>query len=90
LACALFAVVASRPQNEVTITRSEFEDQGDGTFNWVSELSDGSKQEQSGKLKQIGDEQGIVLTGSYSYTSPEGKFAFYNEFSFLTLFLLNN
>jgi hypothetical protein len=62
-----------KKSDEVTITRSEFDDQGDGTFSWVSELSDGSKQEQSGKLKQIGEEQGIALTGSYSYYSPEGE-----------------
>lgn len=71
-------VVVGAPQKgssapEVTITRSEFEDKGDGTFSWASELSDGSKQEQSGFLKQIGEEQGISISGSYSYTSPEGE-----------------
>jgi hypothetical protein len=69
----LVGVVAGRPQDpEVTITRSEFENKEDGSFSWASELSDGSKQEQSGQLKQIGEEQGIVIQGSYSYISPDG------------------
>jgi hypothetical protein len=70
---AIVGFSAARPQKDVEITRSEFDDQGDGTFSWLSELSDGSKKQQSGKLKQIGTEQGIELTGSYSYTSPEGE-----------------
>lgn len=59
---------------EVTILRSENENNGDGTFRWLSELSDGTKMEQSGYLKPGEDpENGIqVIQGSYSYYSPEG------------------
>lgn len=72
---ALVGVAAAFPQRsepEVTVVRSEFENTGEA-FNWVSELSDGNKHEQSGQLKTIGDAQGIAITGSYSYTSPEGQ-----------------
>ncbi|OXA59499.1 larval cuticle protein 65Ag1 isoform X2 [Folsomia candida] len=69
----LVGAVLAYPQKEVTVTRSEFENNGDN-FNWVSELSDGNTHSQQGTLKQIGTEQGISLTGSYSYTSPEGQF----------------
>ncbi|OXA50621.1 larval cuticle protein 65Ag1 [Folsomia candida] len=69
---AIVGVAVARPQQEVTVTRSEFENDGE-KFSWVSELSDGQKQEQSGFLKQIGEEKGISISGSYSYTSPEGE-----------------
>jgi len=70
LLAGIVAVVAA--QQDITITRSEFENLGE-SFNWASELSDGNKHEQSGQLKQIGEEKGISITGSYSYTSPEGQ-----------------
>ncbi|ODM90378.1 Larval cuticle protein LCP-17 [Orchesella cincta] len=46
-----------RNANEIVITRSESENNGDGTFKWASEFSDGTKLEQR----------------SYSYISPEGE-----------------
>jgi len=78
LVIAIFlGVAAARPQQkpeEVVILRSEFEDKGDGTFNWASETSDGTKMEQSGFLKNPGtDEEGISISGSYQYYAPEGE-----------------
>ncbi|CAL8102792.1 unnamed protein product [Orchesella dallaii] len=71
-------VAAARPQqaknDEVVIVRSEFEDKGDGTFNWASETSDGTKIEQQGFLKNPGTEdEGISISGSYQYYAPEGE-----------------
>jgi len=73
-----FGVAAARPQaqknEDVVILRSEFEDKGDGTFSWASETSDGTKHEQSGYLKNVGTEdEGISISGSYSYYAPEGE-----------------
>lgn len=39
----------------------------------MSELSDGQTHSQSGALKQVGDEQRVVITGSYSYIAPDGR-----------------
>lgn len=66
---------ASQNANEIVITRSENENNGDGTFRWVSETSDGSKHEQSGYLKDGPDPQAPiqVIQGAYSYYSPEGQ-----------------
>jgi len=79
LVLAIFlGVAAARPQGnqkneDVVILRSEFEDKGDGTFSWASETSDGTKHEQSGYLKNVGTEnEGISISGSYQYYSPEG------------------
>jgi len=73
----VLGVATARPQanknEDVVILRSEFEDKGDGTFSWASETSDGTKHEQSGFLKQIGDEQGISISGAYQYYAPEGQ-----------------
>jgi len=71
------AVVASlaSAQEDVTIVRSENENKGDGTFSWLSELSDGTKLEQSGYIKDGPDPDAPiqVIQGSYSYISPEGE-----------------
>jgi len=77
----LFGVAAAqtfravRDANEIVITRSESENNGDGTFKWASELSDGTKIEQSGYVKDGPDpEKPIqVIEGSYSYVSPDGE-----------------
>jgi len=77
LIVAFLGAALARPQNpkdaETTILKSEHENNGDGTFRWVSELSDGQKQEQSGYLKPGGEEGIQVIQGSYSYYSPEGE-----------------
>jgi len=55
--------------------KSENENSGDGTFRWATELSDGTKMDQSGYIKPSDDpEMPIqVMQGSYSYYSPEGE-----------------
>ncbi|ODM98267.1 Larval cuticle protein LCP-17 [Orchesella cincta] len=78
---ALFGVAAAqqfratRTADEIVITRSENENNGDGTFRWVSELSDGTKLEQSGYVKDGPDPENPiqVIQGSYSYVSPDGE-----------------
>jgi loricrin len=63
-------------QEEVSILRSENENNGDGTFSWLSELSDGTKIEQSGYVKEGPDPESPsiqVIQGAYSYISPEGE-----------------
>jgi loricrin len=78
VAAAQFGRQASRPagkQNpeEITIVRSENENQGDGTYRYLYETSDGTKAEESGYLKPNGNEDPIqVAQGSYQYYSPEG------------------
>ncbi|CAL8102795.1 unnamed protein product [Orchesella dallaii] len=66
---------ATQNANEIVITRSENENNGDGTFRWVSELSDGTKLEQSGYVKDGPDPENPiqVIQGSFSYISPEGE-----------------
>jgi len=66
---------ATQSANEIVITRSESENNGDGTFRWVSELSDGTKLQQSGYVKDGPDPENPiqVIEGAYSYTSPEGE-----------------
>jgi hypothetical protein len=66
LALAVSAQRAPQQGQDVTVTRAEFENLGE-SFSWASALSDGSSHQQSGQLKQIGAEQGIAITGSYSW-----------------------
>ncbi|CAG7729691.1 unnamed protein product [Allacma fusca] len=58
----------------VTLHKSS-ENLGDGNFRWEFETSDGTRAEQTGFLKNpdpINEEGTQVITGSYSYISPEG------------------
>jgi hypothetical protein len=72
--------------NTSTILSSEFVDNGDGSFKWGFETSDGFKAEQTGHTAppgtgrsgaEGGDEAheggGEVIQGSYSYKSPDGQ-----------------
>jgi len=72
-----------------TILKSEFENNGDGTFRWEVETSDGFKAEQSGVsitgapglarsgLNGTSDDAesggGESVKGSYSYKAPDGQ-----------------
>jgi hypothetical protein len=79
LLAAFLGLAVARPQNkpqdEVTIIKSENENNGDGTFRWATELSDGTKSEQSGYIKPGDDPENAiqVMQGSYSYYTPEGE-----------------
>jgi len=80
LIAAFIGLAAARPQeaakDEVIILKSEHETHnGDGTFRWATELSDGTKAEQSGYVKPSDDPENPiqVMQGSYSYFSPEGE-----------------
>lgn len=78
LLVALFGMVASAPQQDATIVRSENENPGNGIYNWAFETSDGSKQNAAGNLKEGPLEDGTngqfqTVEGSYSYTAPDGK-----------------
>jgi len=68
-------VTASAPRGEeVLIIRSESENNGDGTYRYAYETSDGSQAEESGYLKPNGNDDPIqVAQGSFQYYSPEGQ-----------------
>ncbi|CAL8072297.1 unnamed protein product [Orchesella dallaii] len=59
---------------ENLIIRSESENNGDGTYRYLWETSDGTHVEESGYLKPNGNANPIqVAEGSYQYLSPEEK-----------------
>lgn len=61
-----------KPNVAILNQQSDFE--LDGTYNFNFESEDGVKREQEGKLKQITEEAaGAAVSGSYSYTDPEGN-----------------
>ncbi|CAG7648478.1 unnamed protein product [Allacma fusca] len=80
IASAQFRPQAPVPRNqpEVTIVRSENEaNQGDGSFRWAYETSDGTRAEQAGYIKNPGAPQDDIiqsLSGAYSHYSPEGEY----------------
>ncbi|ODN00243.1 Endocuticle structural glycoprotein ABD-4 [Orchesella cincta] len=72
---AALARPQDKPQDEVTIIKSENENNGDGTFRWVSELSDGTKSEQSGYIKPGDDpENAIQVMQGYPFKLLESLF----------------
>merc|ERR1740128_779156 len=80
LAC-LVAAAAARPQDGLQSSAATLEDAGilrmessqaeDGSFQYAFETADQTKQEVSGQLKQIGEEFGIVMQGSYSFIAKD-------------------
>ncbi|CAG7825455.1 unnamed protein product, partial [Allacma fusca] len=75
---ALLALSWAAPQNpDVTVLSDTRENNGDGTFRWAYETSDGTRAEQSGYIKNPGapeDETIQSISGSYSHYSPEGQY----------------
>ncbi|XP_043229414.1 larval cuticle protein 1-like [Amphibalanus amphitrite] len=83
LAC-LVAAAAARPQGDglqssqtaatladAGILRMESSQAEDGSFQYAFETADQIKQEVSGQLKQIGEEFGIIMQGSYSFVAKD-------------------
>ncbi|KAF7286184.1 hypothetical protein GWI33_007144 [Rhynchophorus ferrugineus] len=72
LACALVAAVYGAALQPVPIVSQTGDVRPDGSFEWSYQSGDGSAQQQSGQLKQIGKEAGEAVQGSASWTDPEG------------------
>jgi hypothetical protein len=59
---------------EIRIVKNYNEDNGNGSYKWGYETSDGSKQEQSSYLKNAGTDKEIrVVKGSYSHILEDGR-----------------
>ena len=67
------AVAAARPQEPAELLRLDSTQNEDGSFQYAFETSDPITVEAAGQAKQIGDEVGIVMQGSYSFETPEGN-----------------
>ena len=67
----LVAVAAARPQDgpEVAIVRMDNTQNEDGSFQYAYETSDGTAAEVTGETKQIGEEVGTVMRGSYTFVN---------------------
>lgn len=79
----LIAVTVAHPQSQqdkdATLVSNVFADDGAGNVNYAFESSNGIKQQASGQLKEVDDSTGNgqkvkteALTGSFSYTAPDG------------------
>ncbi|CAK1553615.1 unnamed protein product [Leptosia nina] len=72
---ALVASVSCAPQNpqDVQIVRYDSDNSGLGSYSFAWELSDGSKHEEQGQLKNQGTEnESSVVQGQYSWVGPDG------------------
>ncbi|XP_049866009.1 endocuticle structural protein SgAbd-6-like [Pectinophora gossypiella] len=72
---ALIAAAWAAPQNpqDVQILRYDINNGGLDGYNFAWELSDGSKQQETGQLKNQGTEnEAIAVQGSYSWVGPDG------------------
>ncbi|CAG9769056.1 unnamed protein product [Ceutorhynchus assimilis] len=67
------AVICAPPGDQVPIVSQESDIQPDGSFRWSFQTGDGTRQEQQGQPKQIGQETAIVLQGAASWKDNEGK-----------------
>ncbi|KAH8365502.1 hypothetical protein KR093_001486 [Drosophila rubida] len=70
---ALFAVaLAAPPTKQINIVYLKSDVNVDG-FNYGVETDDGTKISANGQLKQVGDEQGIAVKGSYAFVDTDGQ-----------------
>ncbi|CAG4937496.1 unnamed protein product [Colias eurytheme] len=72
---ALVAAVSCAPQNpqDVQILRYDVNNAGLDSYNFAWELSDGTKHEEQGQLKNIGTEnESSVVQGQYAWVGPDG------------------
>ncbi|XP_021940868.1 cuticle protein CP14.6-like [Zootermopsis nevadensis] len=70
---AAFVLAAPQQKDPVPIIKQESQVNGDGSYSYNFETGDGTKAEQSGQLKNFGpDDDGEVVTGSFSYVAPDG------------------
>uniref|UniRef100_A0A1A9WAX4 Uncharacterized protein n=1 Tax=Glossina brevipalpis TaxID=37001 RepID=A0A1A9WAX4_9MUSC len=76
--CVLVAMVSSAPApQDVQIVEYENNNDGTGNYDFKFALTDGTKQEEKGELKDLQGEDGpvqaVVKTGSYEFTDLDGK-----------------
>ena len=68
---------AQEPQyktlEDAGILRMEMSQNEDGSFQYGFETTDPIQQDVAGQPKQIGEEIGMVMQGSYSFQTPEGQ-----------------
>lgn len=64
----------TKPRNtdEVTVLSRSFSNDGN-TYKFGFEQSDGQKRDETGEVKLIEKESGIVMRGSYSFIADDGK-----------------
>ncbi|KAG6448619.1 hypothetical protein O3G_MSEX005610 [Manduca sexta] len=72
---ALVAAASAAPQNlqDVQVLRYETDNVGPESYNFAWELSNGSKHEEQGQLKNQGTEnEAMTVQGQYSWVGPDG------------------
>ncbi|XP_070493979.1 flexible cuticle protein 12-like [Chironomus tepperi] len=81
-AIVLFAVVAVavaaaappkvNPNNDVQVLK-EYNDVSENSYKFGFEQSDGTKRDETGEVKLLGENEGVVMRGSYEYVGPDGN-----------------
>ncbi|KAJ0179911.1 hypothetical protein K1T71_004502 [Dendrolimus kikuchii] len=68
-----FPCAAPQIPQDVQIVRYDVNNAGIDSYNFAWELSDGTKHEEQGQLKNQGtDNEGIAVQGQYSWLAPDG------------------
>ncbi|KAF0311733.1 Larval cuticle protein LCP-22 [Amphibalanus amphitrite] len=71
---AVLVAAAARPQGDgAELLRYESQQNEDGSFQYNFETSDPILVDSAGQQRQIGDQAGIVMQGSYTFRTPEGQ-----------------
>ncbi|KAJ8731544.1 hypothetical protein PYW07_004708 [Mythimna separata] len=72
-ACLIACVYAASPEQTAQILRSSSDQTPEGNFQYSFETDNGINAQASGAVKPLGkDEVAIEITGSNSYTGPDG------------------
>lgn len=69
---ALIVAALAAPQKDVTVLSRTFENDGN-VYKFGFEQSDGTKRDETGEIKLIEKESGIVMRGSFSFVADDGQ-----------------
>lgn len=64
--------VPSGDPNNVAVLK-EYNDISANSYKFGFEQSDGTKRDETGENRLLGDAEGIVMRGSYEYVGPDGN-----------------
>ncbi|KAJ8731543.1 hypothetical protein PYW07_004707 [Mythimna separata] len=72
-ACIVACVYAATPDQDAVVVRSDFEQSPEGGYFYGYETNNGIAGQAEAVVKTVGKETALEVTGSNSYTAPDGE-----------------
>ena len=74
LALAFTAVLAAPPAADVTVLRSDFNNDPQTGYNFAFEQSDGQTRDETGEVRNLGaEDEFVAVRGSFTFVADDGQ-----------------